>query len=482
MRESSPPIHDVQKRLRPGRPGTKIVATLGPASEDRIDELIAAGLSVARVNFSHGTPEDHRRRVRTVREASARAGRHVAILADIRGPKLRLSRFPEGRLRLHAGDRLVLREGSGLAAAGELLFHFSGFLQAVEIGDRVFLADGAVELRIQERAADHLIGHVTKGGWIGDRKGVHLPDTELDLEVPTSQDREDLKLARELDVDMLGVSFVTRGDELREVKSLLPDAQIVAKIERAAALQHLEEIFEATDGIMVARGDLGVEIELEQIPMIQKSLLQASLKAGKFTITATEMLESMVASSRPTRAEVADVATAVLDGTDAVMLSAETAVGDHPVEAVATMARIARAVEASPSYRDLPRVEFRSAEPTASNAVALAAVEAADALELSTIVCFTESGATARLLSRYRPLAGIVALSPHEKTLRCMAVLAHVRPVPIPRQPNLESMVEAACEILRDRGLVQEDELVVIVAGIPPGTLQSTNMMKLHRV
>ncbi len=458
------------------------MATLGPASEDRIDELIAAGLSVARVNFSHGTPDDHRRRVRAVREASDRARRHVAILADIQGPKLRLSRFPEGKLLLRTDDRHVLREGTGLAAEGEILFHFSGFLGAVEIGDRVFLADGVVELSIEEKAGDHLLGRVTKGGWIGDRKGVHLPDTELDLEVPTAQDRIDLELARELEVDMVGVSFVAKGDELREVRSLIPDAQIVAKIERAAALTNLEEILEATDGIMVARGDLGVEIELERLPMVQKSLLQAALKAGKYTITATEMLESMVTSSRPTRAEVADVANAVLDGTDAVMLSAETAVGDHPVEAVATMAGIARAVEASSSYRELPRVEFRSTEPTAPNAVALAAVDAADALGLSRIVCFTESGATARLVSRYRPLADIVALSPHERTLRGMAVLAHVKPVPMPRQPSLEAMVEKACEVLRERGLVQESELVVIVAGVPPGTPQTTNMLKLHRV
>jgi pyruvate kinase len=256
----------------------------------------------------------------------------------------------------------------------------------------------------------------------------------------------------------------------------------VAKIERAAALENLDELLDATDGVMVARGDLGVELELEQLPMVQKTLIQAALKAGKFTITATEMLESMIHSSRPTRAEVTDVANAVLDGTDAVMLSAETAVGKHPVEAVEAMQRIARAVEASQRYHDLPRVGFRAAESTFSNAVALAAAQAAEALGVEHIICFTETGNTPRQLSRYRPHAEVIALSPHGRTLRHMSVLAHVRPVEFPHRPTLEDMLESASQELLARGAVKAGERVVFVAGVPPAVARSTNVLKLHRI
>jgi pyruvate kinase len=278
------------------------------------------------------------------------------------------------------------------------------------------------------------------------------------------------------------VSFVSTAEEIRTVRAAAPDALIVAKIERFRALENLESLLNEADGIMVARGDLGVEVELEQLPLIQKTLIQAALRVGKFTITATEMLESMVESSRPTRAEVADVANAVLDGTDAVMLSAETAIGRHPVEAVATMDRIARAVEASQRYIELPRVAFRSSEPTFSNAVALAAAEAAEALKLGKIICFTETGNTVRLLSRYRPTAEIFALSPHRRTLSHMSVLAHVRPVPFSVEKNLENMLDRACRVLLERRLVALGEEVVFVAGVPPGVARSTNVMKLHRI
>ena len=465
-----------------GLPHTKIVATIGPASEPHLDAMVRAGMSVARVNFSHGTPDEHRRRVAALHAAAARCGRRVAVLVDIQGPKLRLGRVPTGRRHLEAGEVYLLREGAGVAAEGEILLDFPGFTAAVAAGQRVFLADGAVEVVIEEKGEDGARGRVRRGGWIGDRKGIHLPDSALELEVPTPQDRRDLELARELAVDFVGVSFVARAAELRGVRELVPGAQIVAKIERVAALKNLDEILAETDGVMVARGDLGVELELEQLPMVQKSLLRAAGKAGRFTITATEMLESMIEASRPTRAEVADVANAVLDGTDAVMLSAETAVGQYPVEAVAAMARIARAVEASPNYLDLPRVAFRATEPTSSNAVALAAVHAADALRLTRIVCFTGSGRTARLLSRYRPLADIIALSPSEGALRRMAVLAHVRPVPFAVQPDFETMLEEASHVLLENGLVCKGELVVVVAGLPIGVAGAANAMKLHRI
>jgi pyruvate kinase len=335
---------------------------------------------------------------------------------------------------------------------------------------------------VQAREGRELLARVVRGGDIGDRKGVHFPDTRLALEVPTAEDKEDLELCRELDVDLVGVSFVSRAEEIIAVRASVPEALVVAKIERAAALDNLEELLDASDGVMVARGDLGVEVELEQLPMLQKALIQQALRSGKFTITATEMLESMVDSSRPTRAEVTDVANAVLDGTDAVMLSAETAVGRYPVAAVATMQRIARAVEVSQRYHDLPGVGFRSSEPTFSNAVAQAAAQAADALGVEKIICFTETGNTPRQLSRYRPHAEVFALSPHKRTLRHMTILAHVRPLEFPHCPTLEDMLEGASQELEERGLVQAGERVVFVAGVPPAVARSTNVLKLHRI
>jgi pyruvate kinase len=465
-----------------GRAFTKIVATIGPASEPRIDELIDAGMSVARINLSHGDDDDVKRRVAALRRAAARKGETIGILADIRGPKLRLGHFPGGSLQLEEGARVWLTEGGGMAEPGQIPVDLPGLLESVDKGERVMLADGAVELVVEERAPEGLRARVVRGGAVGDAKGVHLPDSHLSQVVPTEEDRRDLDLCRELDIDLVGVSYVSRAEEITAVRACVPDALVVAKIERAAALDNLEELLDASDGVMVARGDLGVELELEQLPMVQKTLIQAALRSGKFSITATEMLESMVHSSRPTRAEVTDVANAVLDGTDAVMLSAETAVGKHPIEAVQAMQRIARAVEASQRYHDLPRVGFRSSEPTFSNAVALAAAQAAEALGVERIVCFTETGNTPRQLSRYRPHAEIFALSPHLRTLRHMSVLAHVRPLEFPHRPTLEDMLEGASRELSARGLVKAGERVVFVAGVPPAVARSTNVLKLHRI
>ena len=467
---------------QPARAHTKIVATIGPASEERIDELVEAGMSVARINFSHGTHEDHRRRIAHVRSVADAKGIPVGILVDIQGPKLRLGLFEGGKLRLRRGERVRLIEGGGLAGPGEIPFNFPGFFDTLEPGHRVFLADGAVELVVEESSGTSLLARVRRGGEIGDRKGVHLPDTPLTFRVPTPQDLVDLAVARELDVDMVGVSFVARAEELRAIRAELPKALVVAKIERYQALENLEEILAEADGIMIARGDLGVEAELERLPMIQKALIQDALRAGKFTVTATEMLESMVSSSRPTRAEVADVANAVLDGSDAVMLSAETAIGTYPVEAVGAMTRIAGAVETSQRYHDLPRVAFRASEATFSNAIALAAAQAADALQIGKIVVFTETGNTARLLSRYRPSAEVIALSPHPRTVAHMTILAHVRPFLFPAHETLEDMLEQASEMLLARGLAVAGEQVVFVAGVPPGVARSTNVMKLHRI
>lgn len=461
---------------------TKIVATIGPASEDRIGELIDAGMGVARLNFSHGTLDEHRRRIEIIRREARARMTAIGILADLQGPKMRLGRFEGGQRSLGEGETVRVREGGGISAEGEVNFDFGGFLHRVQPGHRMLLADGQVELETISVESDNVLGRVTRAGDVADRKGVHLPDSDIVYSLPTPADREHIEFCNEVGVDLLGISFVGEPGELHEIRELAPIPKLVSKIERRRALDNLEGIIEASDGIMVARGDLGVELDLEQVPMTQKRLIAAALRGGKFTITATEMLESMIESSRPTRAEVADVANAILDGSDAVMLSAETAVGEYPVEAVATMRNIARAVETSSRYRDMPRASWRETEPDTANALCMAAVQAADVLDISKIVCFTETGRTIRLLTRYKPRAEIVALSPLRTTVNQMAVLSGARPILFQREPSLEDMIYMASEMLVVRELAQYGEAVVFVAGVPPGVARSTNVMKVHKI
>ena len=469
-------------RLDVHHAATKIVATIGPASENRVEELIEAGMSVARINFSHGDEADHRRRVAKVREAAAKKRVAVGILADIQGPKMRLGCLAAGPRKLNLGDEVRLIEGERAEDPDEVPVNIAGFQRCMVAGNRILLADAAAELVVTRVESDAVFARVRRAGTISDRKGVHLPDSQLMLELPTEQDRVHIDLARELGLDILGISFVSRAEEIERIRNLAQGMLMVAKIERQAALTNLRSILEACDGVMVARGDLGVEVKLEQLPLAQKLIISEALKAGKFSITATEMLESMVHSSRPTRAEVSDVANAVLDGTDAVMLSAETAVGDHPIEAVEAMSRISRAIESSSSYHDLPRVRFRESEPTFSNATAMAAAQAAEALGIRKIICFTESGNTVRLLSRYRAEAEIIALTPSERTLNGMTILSHVIPMMFRRELSLEDMLHEAQLLLLERGMVLQGEEVIFVAGVPPGVSRSTNVMKLHRI
>ncbi len=466
---------------------TKIVATIGPASEDRLEELIDAGLAVARLNFSHGTPDEHRSRMAKIRKASAQRMTPIAVLADLPGPKMRTGLFPDGGIELEEGDVVRVRPGQEMAEPGEVYVGVKDLLEAVQPGHRIVLADGQVMLiaesiEKQSTGGGAIVARVIRAGPVGNRKGVHLPDSNVSYELPTKEDRELIQLARELGVDMLGISFVGHASELEEIRGLAPGIQLVSKIERKVALANLDEIIDATDGLMVARGDLGVELDLEQLPLVQKEILQRAVHAGVYSITATEMLESMIEAGRPTRAEVTDVANAVLDGTDAVMLSAETAVGKHPVEAVATMARIARAAEQSEIYTRRPRLSAAPERSYFSRATAMAAVQIANEVDVDRIVCFSETGNTVRLLSRFRPNAEIIALSPRPDTVRKMAVLAHVRPLLFRREPTLEALIDTAADLLLARSIVRRGDRVVFVGGVPVGFARSTNVLKLHRI
>jgi pyruvate kinase len=468
--------------LEQPRSFTKIVATIGPASEDRIRELVAAGMSVARINFSHGKPEEHQARIETIRKVAQSMRRPVGILGDLPGPKMRTGNSPGGLIELEEGESVRLRSGGGMALAGEVLLNISDIHLSLDPGHRVSLADGQVELVVEKTYGEVVQARVTRAGGVGDRKGVHFPDSDVQYEVPTEEDRNWIKFAVEHQLDFIGVSFVGNAAEIEHVRSLAGTQSIVAKIERRQAIENMTEILEAADGIMVARGDLGVEIGLADLPGMQKMILERAIDARKFTITATEMLESMVHSSRPTRAEVTDVANAVLDGTDAVMLSAETAVGAHPVAAVNTMREIAMSVEKSPRYRRRPRLKLDAMDATFGTAIAMAAAQVARALRLDKVICFTESGGTVRLISRYRPGNEIIGLSPNLGVVRQMTILGHVRPALFRREASLEEMFDMAAEMLVVRKMAEVGQEVVFVAGVPPGIVNSTNVMKLHRI
>ncbi len=464
---------------------TKIIATLGPASEDRetIEALIAAGMDVARLNFSHGDHDWHRRTARRVREAADAAGRPVALLQDIQGPKIRVGTFAGGKVKLEAGSQVVLRPGSGEAGEGEVLVDYDALLDDLAPGQQVLISDGRVRLRIDEVAPSGLTAVVLEGGVVKDRKGAAFPGAALRVEAVTDKDREDLAFGRELDVDYVAASFVRSARDIRKVAALAgEEVPIIAKVELAAAYENLRDVLQASHGAMVARGDLGVEMELERLPRVQEEILTSTNRCGDISITATEMLESMTTEWRPTRAEVTDVASAVLAGTDAVMLSGETAVGRHPARVVQTMDRICREVESGPRHRQARKAGFLEDEALVPSATSRAAVEAAVDLDLETIIAFTESGSTARLLSKYRPGARVVAFTPEPSTYRRMALYWGVEARLFERFDSTDDMLQMAERQLVAEGVCSPGETVVMVAGIPPNQKASTNFMKLHEI
>ena len=460
---------------------TKIIATLGPAIATRegIAGLVAAGMDVARLNFSHGTYDTHREWSGWVREAAAAQGRAVAVLQDIQGPRIRVGTFPGGSIELHPGERVTLRDGDGEAPAGTILVQY---LSAADLapGDRVLLNDGMVEVGVLEAGDGETLVEVRQGGRLSDRKGAAFPGVHLALPALTAKDREDLAFGIEIGVDLVAASFVETAADIAAVREVVGDTPVIAKVERSAAYSNLAGLLAVADGAMVARGDLGVELGYEPLPRIQKEIIAAANAAGRISITATEMLESMISSPRPTRAEVTDVANAVMDGSDAVMLSAETAVGADPVRAVEVMAAICLEAERSPGYLSGHRHDFVGTDQTFASAISLATAETANSLGLSAVVAFTESGSTARLISKYRPRAGILAFTPSAETYHRMALLWGVTPMRIERQDSTDEMIASAERLLIEQGVLAVGDPVAMVAGIPPNQDAATNLLKLH--
>jgi pyruvate kinase len=462
---------------------TKVIATLGPsvASQEGVRSLIDAGMDVARLNFSHGGHDLHRRFYDWVRRAAKDSGRTIAIMQDIQGPKLRVGEFPGGVINLEADSEVDLVPDAGQGEEGRIPVGYDALLSDVNPGDRVILADGLVSCEVVGRTDQALRARVVNGGVLSDHKGVAFPDSSLSVGNVTPKDEADLAFGRELGVDIVASSFVRNGSDVEAVASLVGDVPIIAKIELAQALDNLDEILKVSFGVMVARGDLGVQLPLDRLPLIQSDIIKRANAAGRVSVTATEMLESMTHNPRPTRAEVTDVAHAVMSGTDAVMLSGETAIGDHPAQTVRAMARICQTIEEG-TLLEQSAVPFVVGENDVASAVAQAATEIAKNVGAKTIVAFTETGSTARLISKYRPHQRVVAFTPNTTTRRRMALFWGIQPHAFERREYTDDEIAAAARILADEGVCSPGETVVMVAGVPPNFQASTNLVKVHEI
>jgi len=461
---------------------TKIVATLGPASSERsvIDRLFEAGADVFRINMSH-TPHDRMRElVAAVRAVETDHGRPIGILVDLQGPKLRIGSFKEDAVTLVPGDEFVLDSDPSPGDIHRVQLPHPEILAALEPGHTLLLDDGKIRLHALETADDHARTQVDIGGRLTARKGVSLPDTTIPFSAMTPKDRSDLEAALAAGIDWIGLSFIQRPEDIAEAKKIARGrAGVLSKIEKPQAVHRIGEIMDFTDSLMVARGDLGVELPLEQVPGIQKQLTRASRRAGKPVVVATQMLESMIVNPVPTRAEVSDVATAVFEGADAVMLSAESAAGKYPVEAVAMMNRIIEEVEADPTYRNIIQAQRAEPEATGSDAIAAAARQIAETLDLSAIVCWTSSGATCLRVARERPECPIVAISPSLSTGRRLSLVWGVHCVVAQDARDQDDMVNRASRITFREGYARAGQRIIIVAGIPLGTPGATNMVRI---
>src|SRR5512144_1734701 len=463
----------------------KIVATLGPASnnEKTIRALFEAGADVFRINMSHATPEALRQSHAIIRKIEAGFSRPIGILIDLQGPKLRIGKFESGAIRLTEGDIVSFVRRESVGGLGRVHLPHPEIFQAVQPGHALLLDDGKLRMRVVEASDVRIDAEVLTSGSLGSRKGISLPDTVIPLAAMTDKDRADLEDALNVGVDWVALSFVQRAKDIAEARKLVRGrAAIMAKIEKPSALSELQEIIELADGIMVARGDLGVEMPVEKVPGLQKQITRAARNAGKPVVVATQMLESMIYAPAPTRAEVSDVATAVFDGADAVMLSAESAVGKYPVEAVATMNRIAEEVEGDPLYRNIITAQRAEPEATGADAIADAARHIADTLDLAAVICWTSSGSTGLRMARERPRPPIVALSPNIATGRRLAVVWGVHCVVTEDAHDQDDMVDRACRIAFKEGFAKAGQRVIVVAGVPLGTPGATNMLRIAYV
>ncbi len=464
---------------------TRIVCTIGPATEspEMLEKLVDAGMDVARLNFSHGSQSEHGQRIKDLRDIAGRLGRPIAVLQDLAGPKIRVGAIANGPIQLASGQLFTLTGRSVPGDAAKVSVTYASLPKDVMAGDTILLSDGALELVVEETTNEEVRCRVVVGGPLSSHKGVNLPGRSIRVSALTEKDRADLLFGLAQEVDYVALSFVRSAEDIRQVHEVMRSAgrrvPVIAKIEKHEALDRIDEIVDVADGIMVARGDLGVEIPLEQVPRVQKMLIAKANRAGKPVITATQMLKSMVDNPRPTRAEATDVANAILDGTDAVMLSEETAMGSHPVEAVQIMVRIAEGTETVFPFRDWPARFGEHAGLSLQEAVAHTACHLAQEIRAAAIVTCTQSGSTTRLVSKYRPSQPILALTPDETTYRRLALVWGAVPLRMKPAEDEDAMEQQAVRIARDSGLVKPRQTMVITAGLPLHVAGTTNLVRV---
>jgi pyruvate kinase len=464
---------------------TKIIATLGPASSDAatIERLFRGGADVFRLNFSHGSHEDHAARIAAIRGIEQKTGRPIGILADVQGPKLRVGRFAGGRVVLTPGQGFQLDLNPSPGNARRVNLPHPEIIAASHIGTNLLLDDGKLRLRVTRAKEDHLLTEVVTGGPLSDRKGVNVPDVALPIPALTGKDRADLAFVLELGIEYVGLSFVQRAEDVLEAKAIAAGrAAVMVKMEKPQALENLDAILDAADAVMVARGDLGVELPPEEVPLAQKRMVRAARARGLPVVVATQMLESMISAPAPTRAEASDVATAVFDGADAVMLSAETAAGQYPFEAVNMMDRIVARVELDPGWRTLTNAERPPPERSSAGAIAAAARQVAETIEAEAIATFTSTGSTTLRVARERPTAPILGLTTDLRVARRLALVWGVHPLPTTEIHSMTEMVTRALKAAAQEGFAQPGDEVVVTAGVPFGTPGTTNALRVARV
>ena len=468
---------------------TKIVCTLGPSTDDEniLKQMMIEGMNVARCNFSHGSYEDHKQRMDTVKKLRKEVGKPIAILLDTKGPEVRVRDFKEGKVILEEGQLFTLTAEDVEGTKNIVSVTYNRLYEDLEVGMRVLIDDGLIEMKVEEVNKTNIVCRVINGGTVSNHKGVNVPDVDLSMPYISDKDREDILFGIEQDVDFIAASFVQKKEDILQLRKLLEknggeNIKIIAKIENAQGVANIDDIIEVSDGIMVARGDMGVEIPYEEVPVIQKKIIQKVYLAGKNVITATQMLESMVKNPRPTRAETTDVANAVYDGTSAVMLSGETAAGAYPLEAVKTMVRIAERAERDINYRKRFFNIEREANPDITDAICHATCTTALDLNAKAIVAVTKSGTAAKMISRYRPQSNIIGCATTEKVCRQLALTWGVIPLLIEEEKEVFSLFDKAIAAAEKEKLLGKGDLAVITSGVPIGFSGTTNMMKVQVV
>lgn len=466
---------------------TKIVCTIGPASEsiEQLVELVEAGMNVARLNFSHGDFEEHGARIKNIREASKQTGKTVAILLDTKGPEIRTQTVEGGAIHLEKGQQLVVSMEEVTGTKEKISVTYPGLVNDVQVGSMLLLDDGLIELEVTAVHESELETLVRNSGTLKNKKGVNVPNVSVNLPGMTDKDAADIIFGVEQNVDFIAASFVRRASDVLEIRELLEnngaaDIAIIPKIENQEGVDNIDEILEVSDGLMVARGDLGVEIPAEEVPLVQKLLIKKCNELAKPVITATQMLDSMQRNPRPTRAEASDVANAIFDGTDAIMLSGETAAGDYPVESVQTMHNIASRTEQALNYDLILRKKSKESKQTITSAIGQSVAHTASNLDAAAILTATESGYTAQMTSRFRPKSPILAITSNERALRKMALVWGVIPLFGEKASTTDEMLDTTVEASVNAGYVKQGDLVIITAGVPVGETGTTNLLKVH--